>query len=87
MLKYRNFGRKSLKEIQDVLASMNLSLGLDVDQYYAGRGKSAAARPAADDETAPLADESAEPAEDLEMGMDPEPDAEVGVEAETETER
>jgi len=31
MLKYRNFGRKSLNEIKEVLASMNLWLGMDVD--------------------------------------------------------
>ena len=37
MLKYRNFGRKSLKEIQDVLTDMGLGLGLDVSKYYSGR--------------------------------------------------
>lgn len=31
MLKYRNFGRKSLKEIADILGGMGLSLGMDVD--------------------------------------------------------
>ena len=30
MLKYRNFGRKSLKEIQDILAEMGLAFGMDV---------------------------------------------------------
>lgn len=30
MLKYRNFGRKSLNEIKDVLALMGLSLGMDL---------------------------------------------------------
>jgi len=34
MLKYRNFGRKSLKEIQDLLAEMGLSFGMDVTPYY-----------------------------------------------------
>jgi DNA-directed RNA polymerase subunit alpha len=34
MLKYRNFGRKSLKEIQDILGEMGLSFGMDVSQYY-----------------------------------------------------
>ena len=43
MLKYRNFGRKSLKEIQDVLTDMGLGLGMDVGAYYSGR----APRPAA----------------------------------------
>ena len=30
MLKYRNFGRKSLNEIKEVLVGMGLSLGLDL---------------------------------------------------------
>ncbi len=34
MLKYRNFGRKSLKEIQDLLAEMGLSFGMDVSRFY-----------------------------------------------------
>ncbi len=33
MLKYRNFGRKSLKEIADVLENMGLHFGMDLDQY------------------------------------------------------
>ncbi|MBN1293246.1 MAG: DNA-directed RNA polymerase subunit alpha [Candidatus Latescibacteria bacterium] len=33
MLKYRNFGRKSLSELGEVLTSMNLSFGLDVSSY------------------------------------------------------
>ena len=31
MLKYRNFGRKSLKEIADILEGMGLHLGMDID--------------------------------------------------------
>jgi len=34
MLKFRNFGRKSLKEIQDLLAEMGISFGMDVTRYY-----------------------------------------------------
>jgi DNA-directed RNA polymerase subunit alpha len=34
MLKYRNFGRKSLKEIQDLLAEMGLAFGMDVTRFY-----------------------------------------------------
>jgi DNA-directed RNA polymerase subunit alpha len=34
MLKYRNFGRKSLKEIQDILGEMGLSFGMDVSRYF-----------------------------------------------------
>lgn len=33
MLKYRNFGRKSLKEISDILAEMGLGFGMDVAPY------------------------------------------------------
>ena len=34
MLKFRNFGRKSLKEIQDILGEMGLSFGMDITPYY-----------------------------------------------------
>jgi DNA-directed RNA polymerase subunit alpha len=34
MLKFRNFGRKSLKEIQDILSEMGLHFGMDVSPYY-----------------------------------------------------
>ncbi len=43
MLKTRNFGRKSLNEIKDVLISMGLSFGMDVEQFGIS--------PNADDET------------------------------------
>jgi DNA-directed RNA polymerase subunit alpha len=33
MLKYRNFGRKSLKEISDILSEMGLSFGMDIGPY------------------------------------------------------
>lgn len=33
MLKYKNFGRKSLLELNEVLSSMGLSFGLEVDEY------------------------------------------------------
>jgi len=33
MLKTRNFGRKSLNEIKQVLAAMNLSLGMDLSEF------------------------------------------------------
>jgi DNA-directed RNA polymerase subunit alpha len=39
MLKYRNFGRKSLKEIIDILDGMNLHLGMDVDAIITGEKK------------------------------------------------
>ncbi|MFN8589606.1 MAG: DNA-directed RNA polymerase subunit alpha [Candidatus Eisenbacteria bacterium] len=34
MLKFRNFGRKSLKEIQDILGDMGLHFGMDISSYY-----------------------------------------------------
>jgi DNA-directed RNA polymerase subunit alpha len=37
MLKYRNFGKQSLKEISEILAGMNLYLGMDVDAILGGR--------------------------------------------------
>ncbi len=33
MLKYRNFGRKSLNEINSILEELNLSLGMDISKY------------------------------------------------------
>jgi DNA-directed RNA polymerase alpha subunit len=43
MLKFRNFGRKSLKEIQDILGEMGLNFGMDVSRYYAHRAPMASA--------------------------------------------
>jgi DNA-directed RNA polymerase subunit alpha len=37
MLKYRNFGRKSLREIAEVLQEMGLSFGMDVKPYLEAR--------------------------------------------------
>lgn len=34
MLKQRNFGRKSLKEIQEILQGMNLQFGMDVSKWF-----------------------------------------------------
>ena len=41
MLKTKNFGRKSLKEIKEILAEMGLSLGMKLDGWLppAMRGK------------------------------------------------
>jgi DNA-directed RNA polymerase subunit alpha len=33
MLKYRNFGRKSLSELQEILEKLNLSFGMDIQKY------------------------------------------------------
>jgi DNA-directed RNA polymerase subunit alpha len=53
MLKYRNFGRKSLKEISDILTEMGLSFGMDINPYL----KKAPKRQS-DLEAAPEVDES-----------------------------
>mgnify|MGYP002260488480 CR=1 FL=1 len=36
MLKYRNFGKKSLNEIKEILTEMGLSLGMKVDALPSG---------------------------------------------------
>jgi DNA-directed RNA polymerase subunit alpha len=36
MLKYRNFGKQSLKEINEILGGMGLYLGMDVDAILGG---------------------------------------------------
>jgi DNA-directed RNA polymerase subunit alpha len=33
MLKYRNFGRKSLTELTNILVKLGLSFGMDVEKY------------------------------------------------------
>jgi DNA-directed RNA polymerase subunit alpha len=33
MLKYRNFGRKSLNELNAILSELGLSFGMDIDKY------------------------------------------------------
>lgn len=38
MLKYRNFGKQSLKEITEILAGMGLYLGMDVQSILSGKG-------------------------------------------------
>ncbi len=43
MLKYRNFGKQSLKEITEILAGMGLHLGMDVDALLGGKAPKAAA--------------------------------------------
>jgi DNA-directed RNA polymerase subunit alpha len=57
MLKYRNFGRKSLKEIQDVLTDMGLGLGMDVGSYYGGRPRPVSPTPAPSSPSSEFADE------------------------------
>jgi len=33
LLKFRNFGKKSLTELEDLLKSMNLNFGMDTTKY------------------------------------------------------
>ncbi|MBN2566385.1 MAG: DNA-directed RNA polymerase subunit alpha [Candidatus Eisenbacteria bacterium] len=42
MLKYRNFGRKSLQELVDILSDMGLSFGMDIEALLGGRSLEAA---------------------------------------------
>ena len=39
MLKYRNFGRKSLTELNQILGELSLSFGMDVEAYFETSGK------------------------------------------------
>ena len=43
MLKYKNFGKKSLSEILAILTSMNLSLGMNIQERMAPKGAKATA--------------------------------------------
>jgi len=43
MLKYKNFGRKSLSEINEILASMGLTLGMDVEARLRSKNASSKA--------------------------------------------
>jgi DNA-directed RNA polymerase subunit alpha len=54
MLKYRNFGRKSLKEISDILNNMGLQFGMDISPYIRKSIK-----PASGLEAPPMEDEDA----------------------------
>jgi DNA-directed RNA polymerase subunit alpha len=33
LLKFRNFGKKSLTELEDLLSQMNLTFGMDISKY------------------------------------------------------
>jgi DNA-directed RNA polymerase subunit alpha len=50
MLKYRNFGRKSLQELVDILSDMGLHFGMDVDAILAPGGGSEETEVAAEDD-------------------------------------
>ncbi len=59
MLKYKNFGKKSLTEITAILAGMGLHFGMDLDARLKGKGTGAAL----EDLSASSAEEIAAPAE------------------------
>ena len=44
MLKYRNFGKQSLKEISEILGGMGLHLGMDVEAVLGGEKKEASVK-------------------------------------------
>jgi DNA-directed RNA polymerase subunit alpha len=48
MLKYRNFGKQSLKEISEILNGMGLHLGMDVDGILGGAGREKTEEPKGD---------------------------------------
>jgi DNA-directed RNA polymerase subunit alpha len=57
MLRQRNFGRKSLKEIEDILSDMGLRFGMDVSDIVASsRVRGEAAAPPVETEEEPLED-------------------------------
>ncbi len=55
MLKTKNFGRKSLKEIKEILAEMGLSLGMKLENWPPKQAPAAAPPPAAAAAAAPVA--------------------------------
>ena len=59
MLLYRNFGKKSLKEIQDLIQGMGLYFGMDVSKYLGVRGEESTASMGeeSEEEEAGVADE------------------------------
>lgn len=60
MLKQRNFGRKSLKEIEDILIDMGLRFGMDVSEVYGAAAPAPRDAEAVDEMPAdPFADEQA----------------------------
>ncbi len=48
MLKTKNFGRKSLKEIKEILAEMGLSLGMKLENWPPKPRRAGAGSPALD---------------------------------------
>lgn len=70
MLQYRNFGKKSLKEIQDLIQGMGLHFGMDVTKYLGVRP----AEPEGDEEFEGLEDGEALDLGEEEIELAPEED-------------
>jgi DNA-directed RNA polymerase subunit alpha len=88
MLKYRNFGRKSLKEISDILGEMGLHFGMDVTPYVRKTLRRAEPLPSVEEMT-PMAAESgtysAGP-EDMDLDEDEDEDLEEPLDDEDDDE-
>lgn len=81
MLKYRNFGRKSLQELVDILADMGLSFGMDVDAILrpvksAGESLDLAEAPASEPDEGDDEDEDEVEEEDEDEGAEEAPEEE-----------
>jgi DNA-directed RNA polymerase subunit alpha len=95
MLKYRNFGRKSLKEISDILGEMGLHFGMDVTPYVRKMVRRPEPLPAMEEMTPIMAESGTysagpedldEEDEDLEEPLDDEDEDEDEDEGEAESE-
>jgi len=66
MLKYRNFGKQSLKEIGEILNGMGLHLGMDVDAVLGGMAeKKTEQQPAKEEEKTEMPEDATTEAEAL----------------------
>jgi DNA-directed RNA polymerase subunit alpha len=81
MLKYRNFGRKSLQELVDILSDMGLHFGMDVSELL----EPGAASADEEEEEADSVPEDYEPADDVDV-VNEEPSQPEDEDAEAETE-
>jgi len=86
MLKYRNFGRKSLQELVDILSDMGLSFGMDVEALLTPGGASDDEEPDADDEPVMRDPDFPDFAADAGVVEETEDADEDGAEADTEEE-
>ena len=57
MLKYRNFGKQSLKEITEILSGMGLYLGMDIEAVLGGKDVAAPPAEGTEEETEVVAEQ------------------------------